>query len=222
MLINFLRDNEIENDRIFVLNNNSNLNNLKNKYNTCVNVKTLDFIPFSSTLAFDVIQSEFVSEKKGKLFICHNKSPKPHRYMILALMKSMGVLENTNWSLIPPTKSHFTMGNFYEYFNHSDLVPIENDLMNLVNLDIKVGDFEKNRNWFNEPHREFEMKLPNNVLIPEDRETLENSYFNIVTESEYINLNKNIIHITEKSIRPFYFYQIPLIVATHLNIKNIK
>jgi hypothetical protein len=35
-------------------------------------------------------------------------------------------------------------------------------------------------------------------------------------------LNKNVIHITEKSIRPFYFYQIPLIVATTNHVQTLR
>ena len=46
-----------------------------------------------------------------------------------------------------------------------------------------------------------------------------NSYVNIVTESHFIESD---IHITEKSFKPFYFYQIPIIVGTHGHIKKMK
>lgn len=221
-LIDYLRKNEIENDRVYVMNNNSNLNNLKIKYGTTINVKTLEFIPFSSMIAFDVIKSEFIANKNGKFFLCHNKSPKVHRLLLLAKMKNMGLLDNVNWSYIPPYKADMDMNNFIEWFTPTDLIPLTDDIYYLINLDIKVGDFEQNRNWFKQAHKEFEMELPNHVLVPEDKETLENSYINIVTESHYINSNKNVVHITEKSMRPFYFYQIPLILATPNHVKTLR
>ena len=45
-------------------------------------------------------------------------------------------------------------------------------------------------------------------------------YINIVTESQYEW--KNTIHITEKSILPFFFHQIPIIVAPHGHVQSMK
>ena len=49
----------------------------------------------------------------------------------------------------------------------------------------------------------------------------ENTYVNIVTESQFIDLG-NVVHITEKSFKPFFYYQFPIILATHHHIKSLK
>jgi hypothetical protein len=45
------------------------------------------------------------------------------------------------------------------------------------------------------------------------------TYFNIVTESEY---SSNTVHISEKSFKPFVTYQFPLILASPKHIKAIR
>jgi hypothetical protein len=51
------------------------------------------------------------------------------------------------------------------------------------------------------------------------KDTFENSYFNITTETEF---STNLIHITEKSFKPFYGMQFPLILASYHHTKEIK
>lgn len=48
----------------------------------------------------------------------------------------------------------------------------------------------------------------------------ENSYIKIVTESQFEY--QNVIHITEKTMIPFYFYQIPILLATPNHIQICK
>ena len=58
-------------------------------------------------------------------------------------------------------------------------------------------------------------------MIREGHDTHQNSYVNIITESLYDD-KFDVIHITEKSFRPFFFYQIPIIVASHNHIKQME
>ena len=58
------------------------------------------------------------------------------------------------------------------------------------------------------------------LLTLEVPKTLQESYVNIVTESLFEDCNK--VHITEKSIRPFYFNQIPIILKSKHHIKNMR
>ena len=46
------------------------------------------------------------------------------------------------------------------------------------------------------------------------------AYINIVTETQY-NWD-GVEHITEKSLQPFFFYQIPIIVATPYHVQSMK
>jgi hypothetical protein len=59
------------------------------------------------------------------------------------------------------------------------------------------------------------------MRIPEKPVTFENSYVNIVTESSFID-SESVVHITEKSFRPFYFYQLPIFVSSHNHVKYLK
>ena len=63
--------------------------------------------------------------------------------------------------------------------------------------------------------------LPVWMTIPEQAENFENSYLNIITESIYFN-RFGTIHITEKSFRPFYYYQFPIIMTSTHHIKKMK
>jgi hypothetical protein len=45
------------------------------------------------------------------------------------------------------------------------------------------------------------------------------SYINIVTESHYEIPD---IHMTEKTFKPFYFFQMPIFVSSHSHVNQIK
>jgi len=49
----------------------------------------------------------------------------------------------------------------------------------------------------------------------------QNAYINIITESHY-NLLENDVHITEKSFKPFYFFQLPIFLAEWKHIKMMR
>jgi hypothetical protein len=48
-----------------------------------------------------------------------------------------------------------------------------------------------------------------------------NSYINIVTETHF-ELQNYKIHITEKSFKPFYFFQLPIFLAPYNHIKTMR
>jgi hypothetical protein len=55
----------------------------------------------------------------------------------------------------------------------------------------------------------------------ESFESYINSYVNITTESAF-ERQMNTIHISEKSFKPFFYYQFPIIVASQHHIKKMK
>ena len=86
----------------------------------------------------------------------------------------------------------------------------------------KRSDYEVDEKWFKPNTPEINVEgLPVWMRVPEKELTFENSYVNIVTESAYIN-SDFIVHITEKSFRPFYHYQLPIFVASHHHIGHLK
>ena len=91
------------------------------------------------------------------------------------------------------------------------------------NLKIKISDTEVNDLEFDD-NNEITVINPiyvNRLYPPDMSHNYKNAYINIVTESQFIDLG-NVIHITEKSFKPFFYYQFPLILASYNHIKYFK
>ena len=222
ILNNYINDNNLNAKQFFVINNNSKIKDYNQKYNSEINTYTLNFIPHSSTKVLVRIGGcEFNTERKGKFFMCFNKSPKSHRYALLCLLKKNNILENTNWSLVPSWNCNFDESYLRSTFSNNELKMIKTEIDYFGKIDIKRSDFEDDKGWFNRFSNINRDSLPIWQQIPEHLETFLSSYVNIVTESMFKDVNNN-IHISEKSFRPFYYYQIPVILSTHGHIKTLK
>lgn len=222
ILNDYINNNDLNAKQFFVINNNSKIKDYNQKYNSEINTYTLNFIPHSSTKVLVRIGGcEFTTERKGKFFMCFNKSPKPHRYALLCLLKKNNILENTNWSLVPSWNCNFDESYLRSTFSKNELKMIKSEIDYFGKIDIKRSDFEDDKGWFNRFSNINRDSLPIWQQIPEHLETFLSSYVNIVTESMFKDVNNN-IHISEKSFRPFYYYQIPVILSTHGHIKTLK
>jgi hypothetical protein len=217
----FIDKHSIPPKKIFIVNNNTKLNELKHKHELDINVYPIKFIPNSSNLTLSRIESKFNEDKKGKFFLCHNKSPKPHRYALLVLLKNENIIEDVNWSLVSGFKFKDELF-FCELFIKEDQKKYDEEIDFFTSIDVKKSDYELQEKWFNPNSTEINVEgLPHWMRIPEKTETFENSYVNIVTESSYLN-SESVVHITEKSFRPFYFYQLPIFVSSHHHVKHLK
>lgn len=217
----FIEKHSIPPKKIFVVNNNSKLNELKHTFIPEINVHSIKFIPNTSNNTLSKITSKFVENKKGKFFLCHNRSPKPHRYSTLILLKNQDIIDDVNWSLV----SGFECTNelfFSQLFTKEEMKKFKMEIDFFKSIKVKKSDFEIEEDWFKPNSHEINVNgLPIWMRIPEKVETFENSYINIVTESSYID-SELVVHITEKSFRPFYFYQLPIFVASHHHVKHLK
>jgi hypothetical protein len=217
----FIEKHSISGKKIFIVNNNSKLNELKHTFTPDVNVHSLKFIPNTSTYSLTRVNSRFNPNKEGKFFLCHNRSPKVHRYSILTLLKHEGLLNNVNWSLVP-SYSAADRGFFGTLLTREDFKKYNEEIEYFRSIDIKRSDYEVDEKWFKANTPEINVDgLPTWMRVPEKELTFESSYVNIVTESSFIN-SEFIVHITEKSFRPFYHYQLPIFVASHHHIKHLK
>jgi hypothetical protein len=222
MINQYMINNNIDTKKIYIVNNNSKLSSYKEIYKSNINTYTLNFIPHSSTKVLDKIGGcQFVENKVGKFFMCFNKSPKIHRYGLLCFLKKYNLLDDTNWSLVPGYNCN-PIGNFYnKLFNIREKEFFKEEIMYLNDLKFKVSDYEKDKEWFSEFQeintRDFPIWLHNPELI----QNYESSYINIITESMFLDAENN-IHISEKSFKPFFYYQFPLILSTQGHIKKMK
>ena len=221
-LHNYLVENNIPREKVYVVNNNAKLNDYKVNFNSEINIHSLQFIPHSSTkVLVRMGGNEFIGDKKGKFFMCFNKSPKIHRYTLLCYLKRNNLLDDINWSLVPSWNSQ-PKGDFYKkIFNDDEIKEFSKEIEYFYNIDIKRSDYEIDKGWFN-PYQDINItEFPIWLHIPELMENYESSYINIITESMFLD-DINNIHISEKSFRPFFYYQFPLILSTSGHIKKMK
>ena len=138
--------------------------------------------------------------------MCHNKKIARHRYSLLLLLKKNNLLGDIDWSLIENFKNE---RNDKEFFH----LLIDDDIIKNSYEDISYFVNQKTKKSFYETEHEI---MDYDTIL---KDTFINSYINIITET-YFDFGE--IHITEKAMKPFYFYQIPIFLAKHNYIKELK
>jgi hypothetical protein len=166
-------------------------------------------------------EPNFIEDKSGNFFLCHNRSPKQHRYALLCLLKNSGLLDQVDWSLLmgwyhKKENRHVDPYSYYhQIFNRHEIGRYMNEINFFNSIDIKKSKYEEEKTWFDDTSETADI-FWNRVY---EQRSYEDSYVNIVTESAYF---PNEIHITEKSLKPFYFYQFPLFLSTYNHVKYLK
>jgi hypothetical protein len=221
---NVLNNSDLPKNQIYIINNNFKLKEYVNKHNSKIKVYSIMYLPtvVSSTLEkFGGI--EFNIEKKEKFFMCFNRGPKLQRLSLLVFMLKNNLLNDTNWSLIPMNFPNYDYQSYSEIFELDDIENYKNEIEYFSKLKLKVSDYEKSQLSFSDNNEitVLNPKYANLLMPPEIPHNYENSYVNIVTETCFFN-KENVIQITEKSFKPFFYYQFPMILATHQHIKSLK
>ena len=190
--------------QVWFINNNEKLEDYRVELNSGINVHTTRSM--CNVVHFEDGKLNFKEEKDfSTFFLCHNKSPRFHRYALLCLLKKYGILDSVDWSLVGGwhnNKEHYR-GNCLKFFNQEQFDDLASEIDYFGSIEVKKSKYETDYTQFDD--------RTNQVLFFE-RATYENSYFNIVTETNYFDQD---IHITEKSFKPFYFQQFPLILASY-------
>jgi hypothetical protein len=189
---------------------------LKFKTETKLNVYSSGFLLKFIARHLSFQNSKYVKDKEG-FFMCHNRSPKPHRYTLLVMLMKLGILENVDWSLIMGwAKRQKIFTNFYnDIFYNEEIKDLKPEIDYFDSIDIKRSKYEEESGWF-----EAEEVLGSfNWEEIYETKTYENTYVNIVSESNY---DFDAVHITEKSLKPFYFYQLPIFLASPRHVKYLR
>jgi hypothetical protein len=213
-LKNLFNEYKFNEKKIYLLNNGSNLNELQIKCNTNFNIYRLNIL--SNNKIGDMIHSTdsfFKNNKSGKFFMTFNKEDKTHRYGLLMLLKKYNLLEQTNWSFLPTGKGIINTDRLKKIMNEDLIASLSNEIEYFKNLEYKFSDYE--------PETEFNRGVVIELTMNENIKNYENSYVNLTTESVF-DEGGELIHITEKSYKPFYYYQFPLIMASKNHIKKMK
>jgi hypothetical protein len=192
---------------VYVYNNNASMELFLKNNNLNFNVFKSSFLPITYSNKFNEFDIEFVKNKKF-LFLIQNKRLKTHRFATMCFLMKNNLLSKIDWSFI---ENHM-LGQF-DFFNSNYLHNLldkniyENEIKILSNTILKKNNHESDI---------FDCKYIVDFIVSE---TFQDSYVNITTESHFIESD---IHITEKSFKPFYFYQIPIIIGTHGHVKKMK
>jgi hypothetical protein len=219
-----LRENGISTNQFYYVTNNSLSDFLSQKYG--VNAKKINFIDYSSTYALTEVKDvKFIEEKTGKFFMSRNKTAKPHRLNLLFHLMINDLLQDINYSKLFTYPADDVMP-YYLSFDEADIWS-KSDLIKSFNTTIKEDDYENGRGYYdynNYGFRGFHQEGQSVLHYPELKESYENSYVNIISESAFESQTfyPNVVHTTEKSFRPFFYYQIPLILSTPNHIKQLK
>ena len=206
---------ELNENQFFIINNNSLLNDAKEFAQSNINVHKINFLLDSVSCGMNIklSESDFIEDKKF-IFLCHNRRPKNHRLSILTHMKNMNLLENdiTDWSLTYGIHNNKLgdINKFQPYINFKNKKLLD-DYKEICSKP-KLSFYESDKDWFNTEHN---YDAWNHLEL----NTYQNSYINIITESHF---DISDVHITEKSFKPFYYYQIPLFLASQNHILKMK
>ena len=201
---NFIKLNEfidrhhIDGTKIHLINNNSILNFYKSKYNSKINVLSTKYLPIFYSKLLNKHKIEF-SINREFLFMCHNKRMKSHRSAVLAFLKKTNIINDVDWSFILDSESNVDYNLSPTLKEEIEIILKNGNVKSKYEIDhvFKFGDLGD--------------------YICED--TFRNAYLNITTETNFITED---VHITEKSFKPFFFYQIPIFLSSAFHVKNLK
>ncbi len=174
--------------------------------------------------------SSYTNEKSGKFFSCFNKTPKQHRIATLIELEDRNILKNTNWSMLFNYAYQKNMKEFHhtQFDCYIDDVNSKKDLIDrFVIMESKKSDYEQSIKLDGFGFARPDINIggaggaSGGVMVPESNQNHENSYVSIITESCFSDY-MDVIHVTEKSTRPFFYYQFPIILASKGHIKFME
>jgi len=223
----------IPENRFVIISNNPKIEQYKEEFKSEFIFHRTNLLQMTSAAVWNELESTFVPKKEGKFFCCFNKSPKKHRIATLMELNRYQILQYTNWSMLIDyrngrdyTDTDGLLAEFQYYLG--DITTKKGTMDSILSGGTRKSDYEpyiEMNGWdFSEKHKESIEGAggeAGGIMVPENRENFEQSYVNIVTESYYDD-NWDAIHVTEKSTRPFFYYQIPIIIATKGHIKFME
>jgi hypothetical protein len=208
-LTTLLRKKNLNPKQFYIISNNSLLTETKLSVGGGINVSKINYLLecISRDNEIKISEDEIVDDKKF-IFLCHNRRPKTHRTDFLILLKRSGLLDSEiiDWSL--------TYGLLNDYIfdtkNFSSIEYTEDDFDFLTYP--KLSFYESNKDWFSNINNYSAWKHL-------DLTTFQQSYFNIVTESHF---DIDDVHMSEKTFKPFYYFQLPIFLASYRHVELLK
>jgi hypothetical protein len=226
MLKNHIVRKKMKEENFYIINNNSMLYLIKEKLNSNMNFFKMDSLFVLETTKNEVEPNEnnLIYDKKF-IFLSQNRQPHEHRILLLTYLKNLNLLQDdiTNWSLVMTYEEYHGANRVYsmidsmkhmnkKYINVSNnkLVLDYKEIINTKKLDYyedNVNLLDRNTYKLRENHSSIKSHLE--------------SYINIVAETHFSYMPMN-VHITEKSIKSFYYFQMPIFLSSYNHVKMLR
>lgn len=207
----------INRDKILYVNNDvllpeqsKDLNFIGKKWNHLFVNTSYGYLEDSDDVQY-MVDREFV-------FLSKNKRIKPHRTLILGFLKKYDLLKKTNYSYLGEIDNFSDIDDYLQFYNFDKSVidTFRKDINDIMEWKPIHTKYEGNK-WIN--YNIEDINFAGEHVVHD----YESAYINITTESNFLkNDNNKFIHISEKSLKPFAMYQLPLIVSSPHHIKNMK
>ena len=209
-----LDDLGLDSSRFTIINNNEELINHvgDSKINVYVNH------PHILASAKEMIKVDYgYKADKKYLFMSYNRNLKAHRFFFLCLLKKHGLLGSIDWSWLRGDEmSKFTEipDWFYQQImTKEQFQKLDAEIDLLIKGGRKVSEFEMN---LISDIKTDDFDYPNHYKL----NPYQNSYIHIVNESYFED--KDAILLSEKSIIPLYFSQLPIYLASYNHLKYFR
>lgn len=204
ILIGQLKKRNVPESNFYYLNNNSKLQQYKEELGCELHVHTLKCL-FEFILYTMNLHPAVFNEVRESFFLLQNRRLRSHRVFILGFLKKHGLLGDTDWSLINNFDDKIDL-----FFNIHDerFSPYKEEIDYMINLKNKLLKYEENYD-----------KVDAKVCVLGDLETYHQSYVNLISET-YFEYDE--IHITEKSFRSFYYFQLPVFISSYQHIHHMR
>lgn len=240
ILSDYIDSLKINQKHFYLSTGNSLLEKIKKEYNSNINVNSNNYLPLCVSSIMDKkTRKEFrkrdnsliryhdkeynFRENRDKLFQCYNNALKPHRLGIYTFFIKNNLTDKVDLSFLD--YGSFMVNDvgwkkniFKDVLDstiHEEWIDIASEgIKNKISL---KSEFEKHK-IDSKTGKKLYFSALHEVAI--DQNLYKHGCINIITESQYEW--KNIIHITEKSIVPFFFHQIPIIIAPPGHVQALK
>jgi hypothetical protein len=208
-----LERNNIDPKKVFLVNNNSRNWEYKRELGSNINVHSTRAMPLALS---KIPKSNFVENKEGCFFMSHNHSLRESRSAFVCLIKKYNLIDDFDWSYLKlwrmPTQDWETI--YRRIFNDSDMNFMMPEIKYFNEYGLKKSNYESHFEWLDE----MTVDSPSWWKTFNSRQ-YENTYFNVTVETQYFGRD---LHITEKSLKPFYFYQLPIFLASPRHVKYLR
>ena len=205
-------------ERVLFINNDLNIQKICDKKNWGVNVSKTNFLIWNCIRTWKELyrKENFIKNDSKKLFLCKNKNIKLHRLYFLSYLQKNNLLKNFNYSNLDihqwSEKNLYRIKNFneqdYDDLYESIIQIIDNGRVNTDSelLVDEMRDVNITDSGYN---------FAGNIIEQDYNNTL----VNVVTESVFF---EPMIHLSEKTFKPFAFLQLPIFLASYNHVKNLR